>query len=93
MKRREVLTFLGSRAASSSLWPLSALAQEVKLPMIGFIIDGTVDAWARHSRGFSPRPRGDPVRRGPGRGNRVKSERVDLSRPAAGYVDSYAPRF
>jgi len=49
IKRREFISRLGGAAAMTSLsWPLAARAQQPgKLPMVGFIRDGSADASAR----------------------------------------------
>jgi putative ABC transport system substrate-binding protein len=52
MRRRELLSLLGGAAASSVLAPLAARAQQVALPVVGFIRDSSAEADARHVAAF-----------------------------------------
>jgi hypothetical protein len=49
MKRREFMTLVGATAAT---WPLSVLAQQPKLPVIGYLGSATAEAWAERLNAF-----------------------------------------
>jgi len=48
VRRREFITLIGGAAA----WPLAVGAQQLALPVVGFIRDGTADASARYVAAF-----------------------------------------
>ena len=48
MQRRDFLGILGGAAA----WPLTAWAQQLPMPVVGFIRDGSADANARYVAAF-----------------------------------------
>src|SRR6478735_6442133 len=49
IRRREFIFTLGGAAAA---WPLAVGAQQLALPVVGFIRDGTADASARYVAAF-----------------------------------------
>ena len=69
MRRREVITLLGSAAASSLLQPRAARAQQPALPVVAFINAGSADANPRNVAAF---------RKGLGETGYVERENVTL---------------
>jgi putative ABC transport system substrate-binding protein len=66
MKRREFITLLGGAAAT---WPLTARAQQAKLPVIGFLHTGSLELNVKLLEGF---------RKGLAHGGFVEGRNVDI---------------
>jgi hypothetical protein len=49
MRRREFITLVGGTAV---VWPLTARAQQIALPVVGFVRDGSADASVRFATAF-----------------------------------------
>jgi putative ABC transport system substrate-binding protein len=51
-QRREVVTLLGTAAASSVSWPLTARAQQPAIPTIGYLVTTSAEQWASALHAF-----------------------------------------